>query len=83
MSMVSQNSYTFKVDRKATKNQIRKAVEEKFGVEVVNVRTIRIKGKSRLSGKRRKKIKLGDWKKAIVEIKKGQKIEGFEIEHEK
>jgi len=77
MSKTAQDCYTFKVDRKSTKNQIGKAIEEKFKVNVIKVRTIVVKGKSRSSGKRRKKVKLGDWKKAIVKIKKGQKIEGF------
>lgn len=83
MNLVAQNCYTFKVDRRAAKGQIKKAVEEKFNVNVVRVGTAIVKGKSRLSGKRRKKVKLGDWKKAIVEIKKGQKIEGFGGEDEK
>lgn len=64
---VAQNCYTFKVDKKVTKGQIKKTAEEKFKVDVVRVRTINAK----------------QWKKAIVEIKKGQKIENFEGKHEK
>ena len=66
---VSQNNYTFKVRRQASKPQIRKAIEKEFKVNVVGIRTINVKKKK-------------NWKKAIVEIKKGQKIEGFEGEHE-
>lgn len=70
MKATAQNRYTFRVDRKTTKSQIKKAVEEKFKVNVVRVRTMNVKKKKR-------------WKKAIVEIKKGQKIEDFGGEHEK
>lgn len=83
LEMAKQNSYTFKVDKRATKSQLKKAIEEQFKVEVVNIRTLNRKGKSRFSGQRRRKIKLGDWKKAMVQLKKGQKIAGFEVEHEK
>jgi len=69
MKATAQNRYTFRVDRKTTKSQIKKAVEEKFKVNVVRVRTMNVKKKKR-------------WKKAIVEIKKGQKIEDFGGEHE-
>ncbi len=67
---VSQNNYTFKVRRQASKPQIKKTIEEEFKVDVIGIRTINVKKKK-------------NWKKAIVEIKKGQKIEGFEGEHEK
>jgi len=67
MDATTQNCYTFRVDRRTTKNQIKKAVEEKYKVEVVGVRTMDIKKKKK-------------WKKAIAEIKKGQRIEGFEGE---
>lgn len=64
MEATAENCYTFKVDRKVAKNQIKKAVEDKFKVNVIKVRTINIKKKKK-------------WKKAIVKIKEGQKIEGF------
>lgn len=77
------DEYTFVVDKVATKSQIKKAVEEFFGVNVTRVRTLRIKGKVRRAGKRRMKIKLPDWKKAVVKIKEGQKIEYFEMGEKK
>ena len=70
MKATAQNRYTFRVDRKTTKGQIKKEVEEKFKVDVVKVRTMNVKKKKR-------------WKKAIVEIKKGQKIEDFGGKDEK
>jgi large subunit ribosomal protein L23 len=70
MEATTQTRYTFKVNRSLRKNQIRKIVEEKYKVNVVAVRTMNIKKK-------------GQWKKAMVELKKGQKIEGFGGESEK
>jgi large subunit ribosomal protein L23 len=65
--------YTFKVDIKSNKYEIKKAIEEAFGVKVSDVNTIRYLGK-----KKRVRIKEGkrpDWKKAIITLAEGQKIE--------
>ena len=63
---LADGKYTFKVNKKATKTQIAKSVEELFNVRVVNVSTMIVKGKVKRvganSGKR------PDWKKAIVTI---------------
>jgi len=71
----NQNRYVFEVMRTATKPQIRKAVENLFGVEVVDVNTMIVKGKKkrmgRFSGYR------SDWKKAIVKLGEGQTIAKF------
>jgi large subunit ribosomal protein L23 len=72
--------YIFIVDKKATKPQIAKAVEKVFGVKVERVRTINIKGKIRRALRTRKKYQLPNFKKAIVRIAKGQKIDIFETE---
>ena len=70
------NQYSFEVDQTANRMQIRDAVEEIFKVRVAEVRTMRIKGKvkrrGRFLGKRR------DWKKAIVTLMPGERIEFFE-----
>jgi large subunit ribosomal protein L23 len=67
---------TFKVSVNATKIQIRQAVEKIFGKKVVDVHTIKMKGKvkrlGRFMGKR------PDWKKAIVKLKPGERIDFFE-----
>ena len=68
MKGVSQNNYAFKVNGQTSKSQIKKAIEEEFKVNVIKVRTMNVKKTKR-------------WKKAVVEIKKGQKIEGFGGEH--
>jgi len=67
------NQYVFKVSQKATKNQIKAGVEELYGVDVQGVRIIKIPAK-----KRQLRGKIGwktGYKKAIVKIKQGQKIE--------
>ncbi len=70
------NQFTFEVDRRANKVEIRRAVEQVFNARVVNVRTIRMDGKikrfGRTLGKRR------NWKKAIVTLAQGEHVEFFE-----
>jgi large subunit ribosomal protein L23 len=72
--------YAFEVDRDANKSDIAKAVEKKFNVTVVNVRTSRHKGKSKsqLTRKGRFAGRTPGWKKAIVRLKEGDKIEFFQ-----
>ena len=67
------NQYTVVADRRATKPQIRQAVEELFKVKVVKINTLNVRGKAR----RQRTTQAGrapDWKKAIVKLKKGDKI---------
>lgn len=71
--------YTFEVAYYATKNEIRKAVEEQFKVNVVKVKTIKMKGKVRRSGRMRVPTVLKNWKKAVVHLKAEQKIDVFEM----
>ena len=70
------NQVTFEVDRRANRIEIKKAVENLFKVNVVSVRTMQVKGKrkqrGRIIGKRR------DWKKAVVTLRPGERIEFFE-----
>ncbi len=69
--------YTFVVHEAATKTQIRHAIEEIFGVNVLKVNTVNVRGKSRSFARKGVKThgKQSDFKKAIVTIKPGQKIE--------
>ena len=67
------NQYAFKVDRSASKLDIKNAVEEYFSVKVKEVNTIKVKGKTkRLRNTKRKK---SDWKKAYVRLEEGQTID--------
>ena len=61
---------TFRVNRKADKIEIRKAVEEIFGVKVSRVRTLQYEGKMKKRG--RHEGRRASWKKAYVTLKKGE-----------
>ncbi|MCI9177054.1 MAG: 50S ribosomal protein L23 [Clostridia bacterium] len=63
---LQEGKYTFKVNKKATKIDIRNAVEKLFEVKVLSVNTISVKGKTKRMGKTSGKT--SDWKKAIVTI---------------
>ena len=67
------NQYTLVADRRANKVQIRRAVEELFKVEVLDIRTMNVGGKLRRQ-RTHQAGKAPDWKKAIVTLKKGEKI---------
>ncbi|MCG8513101.1 MAG: 50S ribosomal protein L23 [Halanaerobiales bacterium] len=70
------NTYTFKVDKRANKIEIRNAVEEIFNVKVLKVNTMNMLGKKRRLGFRQGKKP--DWKKAMVKLVPGDRIEIFE-----
>ncbi len=74
--MTGQNKYAFEVDKRANKMQIKEAVEVAFSVNVKEVNTSLMKGKRRRYG--RALTKQPDWKKAIVTLAAGEKIELFE-----
>ena len=67
------NQYVFRVATRATKPEIRKAVESAFDVKVDAVRVVNIKGKSKRFGSRMGKR--SDWRKAYVRLQSGQEIE--------
>jgi large subunit ribosomal protein L23 len=63
---------TFKVARQATKDDIRNAVEEIFGVKVAKIRTMQYNGKMKRQG--RFEGKRADWKKAYVTLREGEPL---------
>ena len=69
------NQYFLEVDKTATKPQIRKAVEDQFGVHVLAVRTANVKGGLRTVRGTRRQVTESTWKRAIVEVKAGERIE--------
>jgi len=73
----SQNRYTFKVDRKANKVEIKKAVEAIFKVTVLKVNTINVLPKFKRMGKH--EGYKSAYKKAVVKLAEGQKIDAFTI----
>lgn len=70
------NKYTFVVHKKANKIQIKEAVEEIFKVKVLDVNTINYIGKLKRVG--RSEGRRPDWKKAVVTLAEGDRIEIFE-----
>jgi len=70
------NQVSFEVDRRANRIEIKKAVETAFNVRVASVKTMQVMGKTkqrgRITGKRR------DWKKAIVTLLPGERIDFFD-----
>ena len=78
MTETAKGRYTFAVDTGATKQEIAAAVAESFKVDVVAVNTMPVRGKARRLG--RKIGRKPDWKKAIVTIGEGQKIERYFVE---
>ncbi len=68
--------YLFEVDRRANKIEIGQAVEKLFKVKVLDVRLMNVKGKQKRVGKNIGRTQ--DWKKAIVKLVPGSKIEIFD-----
>jgi len=72
----SYNQISFEIDRNANRVEVKKAIENIFKVKVASVRTVQVKGKikrrGRILGKRK------DWKKAIVKLMPGERIDFFE-----
>lgn len=70
------NQVTFEVDPRSNRIEVKRAVEQIFNVKVADIRTMNVNGKpkrrGRIVGRRR------NWKKAVVELMPGQRIEFFE-----
>ena len=75
-ALIAQNKYTFRVHPQAHKTQVRSAVEEIFDVTVTDVRTMKMKSKPKRRGWTSGRTR--QWKKAIVELAPGDRIELFE-----
>lgn len=75
-ALMELNKYTFEVRRDVNKIQIRNAVEEAFEVKVLSVNTINVKSKPKRMGASIGRTR--SWKKAIVSLPQGQRIEFFE-----
>ncbi|MDP9458102.1 MAG: 50S ribosomal protein L23 [Actinobacteria bacterium] len=72
----TEGQYTFQVDRRANKNQIKQAVEQAFDVKVHKVNTANMKSKPKRQGLTRGRT--ANWKKAVVRLQPGERIELFE-----
>lgn len=76
MGLMEENKYTFMVDKRANKIQIKNAIQDIFDVTVLDVRTMIVRGKVKRMG--RHEGKTPDRKKAIVTLQQGDEIEIFE-----
>ena len=74
--LLAANKYTFRVDSRAHKTQVRQAVEEIFGVRVLGVSTMSVKSKPKRRGYTSGNTRA--WKKAIVQLHPDDHIELFE-----
>jgi large subunit ribosomal protein L23 len=72
----TQGKYVFEIDRDANKEQVKQAVEKAFKVSVTAVNIITVRGRERRVGRRMVSASL--WKKAVVTLKPGDKIQIFE-----
>ncbi|MBI2868268.1 MAG: 50S ribosomal protein L23 [Chloroflexi bacterium] len=72
----AENKYVFEIAGSANKPLVKQAVEKAFKVTVLSVNVMTVPGKSRRVGRR--VVTAGPWKKAVVTLKPGDKIEFFE-----
>ncbi len=82
MAQAAGGFYTFMVNQKANKPQIADAIVKHYTVKVTTVRTSIVHGKVRRSGKKMLPHRKPNWKKAVVTLIPGQKIDAFEVRQE-
>ena len=75
-ALQEEGKYAFEVSSRSNKILIKAAVEKAFNVKVTAVNVMNVRGKTKLIGRRR--VRMSSWKKAIVTLKEGEKIELFE-----
>jgi large subunit ribosomal protein L23 len=75
-----ENKYAFEVDRESNKIEIQKEIEKRFEVKVTKIQTMMVRGKLRQQMTRAGRFygRRPDWKKAIVTLSEGDKIDLFE-----
>jgi len=75
-ALIAEGKYTFRVHQRANKTQIAQAVEDAFGVRVADVHTAKVRAKPKRRGLHSGYTRA--WKKAIVQLAPGERIELFE-----
>ena len=84
MQAASLGWYTFAVNKESHKIDIASAINDQFKVHVTDIKTLIVKGRLKTVGRRSKHtVKSSDWKKAIVRLKKDEKIDLFAVEQKK
>ncbi|MBI3576639.1 50S ribosomal protein L23 [Candidatus Gottesmanbacteria bacterium] len=82
LALAAKGYYTFAVAKFARKEEIKSAIHNLYNVHVLEARTIAMSGKARRAGKKMKAVAKTPWKKAIVKLAVGEKIDAFEISKE-
>lgn len=77
MELVKLGKYTFRVSKGSDKGKIKKALKDKFSVDVIDISTMIVKPSKK--SMQRREYTVPGFKKAIVKLKEGQKIDLFEI----
>lgn len=75
VNQAASNVYTFQVNKMATKHSIMENIKKIYSVDVLSVRTLIMPGKQVRKGRTNRYTKTQSWKKALVQIKEGQKID--------
>jgi large subunit ribosomal protein L23 len=70
--------YTFEVDRRANKIEVKRAIEEIYEVAVVSVNVVNMPAKASRRRGRRQVVRRSPWKKAVVTLAEGQRMDVFE-----
>lgn len=78
-----ESTFVFEVDKRASKGQVKQAVEKAFKVTVMRVNTLIVPGKLKRNRRLGKVTKSSSWKKAVVSLKSGDKIDLFETKEGK
>ncbi len=78
LALASRGWYTFAVNVASNKPEIAQAIHDLYNVTVVDARSMIMPGHEHRVGKRQKRVTKSDWKKALVQLKAGQKIDAFE-----
>ena len=72
------DQYTFEVDRRANKIEIKRAIETIYEVDVVAVNVINVPAKASSRSGRRRIVRRSPWKKAVVTVAEGERLDVFE-----
>lgn len=79
MHDAKRGKFTFRVSRDVDKETVKRTVEEKFNVHVTMVSTSLLKGRTKRVGSFRKVVRESSWKKAVVTVLQGEKIDLFDV----
>ena len=83
LALAAKGYFTFVVAKFARKEEIKSAIHHLYTVHVLEARTIAMAGKTRKAGKRMKTVLRAPWKKEVVKLAPGEKIDAFEISKDK